>query len=98
MPASAAMSRACASWSSVSGDVASINHPAVTRTKPCRDNLPQSGPGRYDPQLGVMAATGLSVLDIPIRIEPAAPNKLLEWDVTFYSNDPDEPEAPPESP
>lgn len=65
---------------------------AVT-AQPCRDNLPLSGAGRYDPQVGIVASTATSLLDIPIRITPAAPNKMLEWDVTFYSNDPDEPEV-----
>ncbi len=61
--------------------------------QPCRNNLPSSGPGRYDPQVGIIAAAGMSLLDIPIRITPSAPNKTLEWDVVLLTNDPDEPEV-----
>jgi len=61
--------------------------------QPCRNNLPSNGVGRYDPQIGIVAQAGTSLLDIPIRITPAAPNKNLEWDIVLYTNDPDEPEV-----
>lgn len=47
-------------------------------------------PAGYDPAVG-LEAIATAFLDVPIRITPNAPNKNLEWDVTFNSNDPDEP-------
>jgi hypothetical protein len=66
-----------------------VNFPA----SPCRNDLPLTGPGRYDPGVGIVAATGMSMLDVPIRITPTSANKSMEWDVVILSNDPDEPEV-----
>ncbi|MBK7858468.1 MAG: hypothetical protein IPJ65_07560 [Archangiaceae bacterium] len=71
------------------GEWDEVNFPS----EPCRKNLPLSGAGRYDPGVGIVAAVGQSLLDIPVRITPAGPNKALEWDVVILSNDPDEPEV-----
>ncbi len=60
----------------------------------CIDDLPSTGPGSYNPAIGLEAS---ATLDIPIRITPAntrvgaSGNK--EWEITFFSNDPDEPEV-----
>lgn len=68
-----------------------------TMTNTCSDNLPVMGMGSYDPSIGIQASGARASLDIPIRITPAnttvgaSGNK--EWDVTFFSNDPDEPEV-----
>lgn len=47
-------------------------------------------PASYDPGLG-LEATANRFLDIPIRVMPSVAGTLLEWDVAFLSNDPDEP-------
>ncbi|MBL8957091.1 MAG: choice-of-anchor D domain-containing protein [Myxococcaceae bacterium] len=60
---------------------------------PCRNDLTNTGAGRYDPAVGIVAKAGMSVLDIPIRVTPNATGKTLEWDVTLLTNDPDEPEV-----
>ncbi|MDP1923081.1 MAG: hypothetical protein Q8L14_42955 [Myxococcales bacterium] len=60
----------------------------------CIGDLPTTGTGSYNPAVGIEAS---ATLDIPIRITPAntrvgaSGNK--EWEVTFFSNDPDEPEV-----
>lgn len=46
----------------------------------------------YDPMIGIRATAGTSV-DIPIRVMPSVAGVDLEWDVVFFSNDPDEPEV-----
>lgn len=48
-------------------------------------------PTAYDPQLGIQALGAAALLDVPIRITPAAAGKSMEWDVEVFSNDPDEP-------
>ena len=55
-------------------------------TRTCLGRLPAS----YDPVRG-LEARAASFLDIPIRVMPSVSGSLLEWDVTFFSNDPDEP-------
>lgn len=55
---------------------------------PCTNSLPSS----YDPAVGIKAVAGQGFLDIPIRIQPHAKDLNMEWDITFYSNDPDEPQ------
>ncbi len=50
-------------------------------------NKPRAG--SYDPAVGVEAG-GLGGLDIPIRVTPISTG-VKDWEVTFYSNDPDEP-------
>ncbi|MDP3500516.1 MAG: hypothetical protein Q8S33_09290 [Myxococcales bacterium] len=68
-----------------------------TMTNACTDDLPATGPGSYNPAVGIEASGAAATLDIPIRIAPAnttvgaSGNK--EWEVTFFSNDPDEPEV-----
>jgi len=68
---------------------------AMTNT--CADDLPATGPGSYNPSLGIEASGAAASLDIPIRVAPAntavgaSGNK--EWEVTFFSNDPDEAEV-----
>lgn len=59
-------------------------------TNMCLDDLPATGPGRYDPAIGLEASGAAALLDIPIRITP---NGLMnkEWEVKIFSNDPDEP-------
>jgi hypothetical protein len=51
----------------------------------------------YDPGFGIEASSPWATLDIPIRIAPANTNVgasgYKEWEVTFFSNDPDEPEV-----
>jgi hypothetical protein len=68
-------------------------------TNTCKDDLPLMGMGAYDPAFGIQASQGRASLDIPIRVAPANVSTgaldggmgLKEWDVTFFSNDPDEP-------
>ncbi len=68
---------------------------AMTNT--CANDLPATGPGSYNPAVGIEASGAAATLDIPIRVAPAnttvgaSGNK--EWEVTFFSNDPDEPEV-----
>ncbi len=59
-------------------------------TGTCANDLPATGPGAYDPAVGLEASGTRALLDIPIRVTP---NGLgaKEWEVTFLSNDPDEP-------
>ncbi|MBL8923652.1 MAG: hypothetical protein JNJ54_32660 [Myxococcaceae bacterium] len=63
----------------------------------CANDLPSTGAGSYNPAVGLEAAGAAASLDIPIRVQPsnttvgASGNK--EWEVTFFSNDPDEPEV-----
>jgi hypothetical protein len=52
--------------------------------------LPSAGPGAYDPAIGIEARVGKSLLDVPVRITPKSPGPK-EFEVTVYSNDPDEP-------
>ncbi len=65
-----------------------------TMTNTCTDDLPA---GSYNPAVGLEASGASATLDIPIRVAPAntrvgaSGNK--EWEVTFFSNDPDEPEV-----
>lgn len=66
-------------------------------TNTCTDDLPATGAGSYNPAVGMEALGGSATLDIPIRVTPAntrvgaSGNK--EWEITFFSNDPDEPEV-----
>lgn len=68
-----------------------------TGTGTCTNDLPATGPGSYNPAIGLEASGASATLDIPIRVAPAntrvgaSGNK--EWEVTFFSNDPDEPEV-----
>ena len=64
----------------------------------CRDDLPTSGQGLYDPAVGIEASVARGSLDVPVRITPAnttvnATTGVKAWAVTFFSNDPDEPEV-----
>jgi hypothetical protein len=63
---------------------------ALTGT--CAQDLPTTGAGKYDPNIGLEASGTNALLDIPVRITPASVGDK-EWDVTIYSNDPDEPEV-----
>jgi hypothetical protein len=68
-----------------------------TMSGTCTNDLPMMGPGSYDPSVGIEAAGAAASLDIPIRVAPknlnvgTSGNK--EWEVVFFSNDPDEPEV-----
>lgn len=68
---------------------------AMTNT--CANDLPSTGPGSYNPAVGLEAAGAAATLDIPVRIAPAnlmvGPSGNKEWEVTIFSNDPDEPEV-----
>lgn len=57
----------------------------------CAQDLPATGAGKYDPNIGLEASGTNALLDIPVRITPTGLG-LREWEVTIYSNDPDEPE------
>jgi hypothetical protein len=65
-------------------------------TNTCANDLPATGPGSYDPARGIEAIASGS-LDIPVRVAPAnlmvggSGNK--EWEITIFSNDPDEAET-----
>ncbi|MCA2980591.1 MAG: hypothetical protein INH37_20150, partial [Myxococcaceae bacterium] len=64
----------------------------------CRDDLPASGQGLYDPAVGIEASVARGSLDIPVRVTPAnttvnATTGVKAWAVTLFSNDPDEPEV-----
>ncbi len=63
-----------------------------TATNTCVGDAP---PG-YVSSMGLQASAG-GVLDVPVRITPAntdvGPSGSKEWEVTIYSNDPDEPEV-----
>ncbi len=61
-----------------------VNYPA----QPCRNELPAS----YNAQVG-LRALATQFLDVPVRVQPSGVNLNQEWDVTFFSNDPDEPEV-----
>ncbi|MEW5737438.1 MAG: hypothetical protein AB1938_00845 [Myxococcota bacterium] len=61
-----------------------------TMTNMCLDDLPATGPGRYDPGIGLEANGTAALLDIPIRITPNGLG-MKEWEVKIFSNDPDEP-------
>lgn len=68
-----------------------------TTTNTCTDDLPMTGMGSYDPSIGIQASGARASLDVPVRITPANTNVGAsgnkEWDLTFFSNDPDEPEV-----
>jgi hypothetical protein len=70
-----------------------------TTTNTCADDLPTgTAMGAYDPAVGIEASGARASLDIPIRITPAntntgGPNMNKEWEIMFFSNDPDEPET-----
>lgn len=55
------------------------------------DQFPATGPGSYVPATGIPAQGAAALLDVPVRITPAGLG-LKEWEVTIYSNDPDEAE------
>jgi len=55
-------------------------------TNTCLNALPAG----YDPAVGLVAMAGRNSIDIPVRITPTAPNLMLDYDITFFSNDPDE--------
>jgi hypothetical protein len=64
----------------------------------CSNDLPASGPGAYNPAVGLVAQGAAATLDIPVRVQPKnldvnATTGNKEWEVTFFSNDPDEPEV-----
>ena len=44
----------------------------------------------FDNQVGVVAGGAASIVDVPVRITPADANGDKEWEITVYSNDPDE--------
>lgn len=71
------------------GDVAEICVGTYDNTG-CKGTLPATGPGAYDPTVGIEARVGKSLLDVPVRITPAS-SGVKEFEVTIYSNDPDEP-------
>lgn len=48
------------------------------------------GVGAYDPAVGLEASGAKALLDVPVRIAPGSVGSK-EWEVTFNSNDPDEP-------
>ena len=51
-------------------------------------NLPTTG--TYDQAIGLEASGIKALLDVPIRVTPAGVGSK-DWEVTIYSNDPDEP-------
>lgn len=57
----------------------------------CKNDLPTSGAGRYDPNIGLEASGANAILDVPVRVVPASLGMKV-WEVTVYSNDPDEAE------
>lgn len=59
-------------------------------TGTCTNDLPATGAGRYDPTVGLEASANNAILDIPVRITPASLG-LKAFEITLYSNDPDEP-------
>lgn len=61
-------------------------------TGACANDLPATGAGKYDPNVGIEAAGASALLDIPVRITPVSLGDKA-WTVTIYSNDPDEPEV-----
>ncbi len=61
-------------------------------TMTCANDLPTSGPGSYDPAVGLEASGTKAMLDVPVRVTPASLG-AKEWEVTFYSNDPRTPEV-----
>lgn len=61
-------------------------------TNTCLNDLPATGPGKYDPNIGLEASGTNAILDIPVRITPNGLG-MKEWEVTIFSNDPDEPEV-----
>ncbi len=78
-------------WTVVGKNMASTNDMICVgafdeTTNTCLNALPAG----YDPAVGLIAMAGRNSVDIPIRITPTAKDLVLEWDVTFYSNDPDE--------
>ena len=60
-----------------------------TATGMCTNDLPTTGPGRYDPVQGLEAGGATSILDIPVRITPNGLGTRA-FTVKVYSNDPDE--------
>ncbi len=62
-----------------------------TVTNACSNDLPTAGAGRYDPNTGLEAGAGTSMLEIPVRITPNGLG-MREFSVKIFSNDPDEPE------
>ncbi len=59
-------------------------------TDTCAQDLPSTGPNRYDPNLGLIASATSGVLDIPVRVTPTSLGPK-EWELTVYSNDPKQP-------
>lgn len=59
-------------------------------TGACLDDLPTTGAGAYDPAVGIVAAGASAILQVPVRITPMGIGSK-DWDITIYSNDPDEP-------
>jgi hypothetical protein len=64
----------------------------------CRNDLATVGMGAYDPSIGIEASVSRGSLDIPVRITPSnttvnTTTGVKAWSVTFFSNDPDEPEV-----
>jgi hypothetical protein len=64
----------------------------------CTNDLPSAGSGAYDPAIGLVAAGAASTLEIPVRIQPrnTRVNPITgtkAWEITLFSNDPDEPEV-----
>jgi hypothetical protein len=65
---------------------------------PCTGELPTSGPGAYNPAVGLVASGAAATLDIPVRVQPKnltvnATSGNKEWEIAIFSNDPDEPEV-----
>ncbi|MCA2980190.1 MAG: hypothetical protein INH37_18120, partial [Myxococcaceae bacterium] len=70
----------------------------MTGTCASPNDLPASGPGMYNPSVGLVASGAAATLDIPVRVQPKdlsvnATSGNKEWEITIFSNDPDEPEV-----
>ncbi len=60
-----------------------------TSTGACSNAPPAAA--NYVDATGIVAAGAAALLDIPVRVQPIASGVSMEWDVTIYSDDPDEP-------
>jgi hypothetical protein len=68
------------------------------QTGTCTNDLPSTGPGAYNPSIGLVASGPAATLDIPVRIQPKntrvnPTTGTKAWEITLFSNDPDEPEV-----
>lgn len=69
-----------------------------TQTGTCTNDLPSSGADAYDPDVGLRATASTATLEIPVRIQPRntrvnPTTGTKAWEITLFSNDPDEPEV-----